>query len=245
MKDVILSPPIGSWLKLSWATSVVGTFTYRKRQGKWLQGLKTIRSTNGGWVNKVGLKNPGLENPDMIYKIIKLKDSIISIHGFSYDEWLLLCNWFLKDVLRHLTLELNVSCPNVITTEVDPRIFEMFSTQFENVIVKLPPNNIDIFRSAYANGIRSFHCCNTLPTNKGGESGSVLKPFSLKMIEQIRKEVDDVNIIGGGGIYTPTDIDDYLLAGADKISLSTVFFTPWKVLPLKRKIEELYNEKQW
>lgn len=238
MKDVIISPPFGTWLNLAWTTSVIGTFTYEKRPGRFLQGIRTIRPTKGGWVNKVGLKNSGLQNPDMVFKIKKFKelDTIISIHGFDYTEWLLLHHWFLNNELNDITLEMNISCPNVITTDFNTRAFGLFTNDFKNIIVKLPPNNIELFRSAYDSGIRIFHCCNTLPTYRGGESGSILKPLSLEMIRQIRKEVDDVTIIGGGGIYTPEDVIDYHNAGADKFSLSTIFFTPWKISAVKQQI---------
>lgn len=93
-------------------------------------------------------------------------------------------------------------------------------------------------KSLYDQGIRYFHLCNTLPTPKGGMSGKVLKPYSLQAIEEFRKW-KDVKLIGGGGITSLKDVEDYIQAGADHVSVASMLFNPLNWLKLKNFVEYL------
>src|SRR4051812_44252516 len=91
MKRLIISAPFGNYLSFEGATSTVGTFTLSYRGGFWKRlwrVLLTVRydRRNDSWTNKLGLPNPGL------YTVLKeqIRDKILSIHGFSESEWLLL-----------------------------------------------------------------------------------------------------------------------------------------------------------
>ena len=57
-----ISAPFGNYLKFKNATSVTGTWTYQPRPGLLKQIFKTLRYTNQGWRNKLGLRNAGI-NP--------------------------------------------------------------------------------------------------------------------------------------------------------------------------------------
>ena len=70
---------------------------------------------------------------------------------------------------------------------------------------------------------------NTLDIGNGGLSGVEVKKFNLHYIPKIQKEFPELEIIAGGGIYTPQDVFDYASLGIENFSLSTIFFTPWKV----------------
>ena len=59
-----------------------------------------------------------------------------------------------------------------------------------------------------------------------------------RFIDIIKFEINDLTIIGGGGIYRPRDVRDYRDAGVDHYSLSTIWFTPSKVEAVKEEIYE-------
>jgi len=225
IKKIIISPPFGNYIERPWATSVKGTFTVARRPGRFRRLILTLRPIRGGWVNKIGLRNPGLRsvkvfNPKHIYSISSVNSS---------NEW-----YELYDAIPNgIPVELNVSCPNVDFIHGIPnKIFHLFSTTSPLVILKIPPTHDGLLLTyrAYDNGIRYFHASNTIPSEYGGESGRNLKELNLLLIDELRKQFNDnIKIIAGGGIYTPEDIDMYMDKKADYFSLATIWFTPWKV----------------
>ena len=83
-----IAAPFGNYIKTSNTISVTGSWTIEKRNGRIKQIVKTLRYTKKGWINKIGLRNPGFD-----YGINKhKKDEVFSIAGienFSYDtrQW--------------------------------------------------------------------------------------------------------------------------------------------------------------
>lgn len=229
IKKFFISPPFGNYIKRSWATSVNGTYTLHRRSGLIRQIIKTVRPIKGGWVNKIGFRNPGIKS------IKKFKEGqIYSIAGLSIDEW-----DGLYDIVPASTMiELNVSCPNVGETNINYEIFKKFAAKYKWISVKVPPTDKvgELISTAYWAGIRIFHLCNTIPVEQGGESGERLKEKVIPIITEMKMLFPNMIIIAGGGIYGPTDIEDYKKAGADYFSLATIWFTPWKVLGIKNKI---------
>ena len=78
-------------------------------------------------------------------------------------------------------------------------------------------------------GYKQIHASNTVPTAKGGLSGSVIVEHTLRILDYIKTTHPDVEVIAGGGVYSKQDAKTYIDAGADHISLGTVCFTPWKI----------------
>ena len=179
MKKVIISPPFGNHIERDWATSVKGTFTLNRRWGLLWRMLTTLRKTEGGWVNDIGLRNKGLKN--VRKKKLSRGNQIISIAGLSGSEWM--------DAIEYITpfnpewIELNVSCPNV-TCNADVNIFWMAVSQLQNVCVKVAPNYSGrlVIEHAHRAGIRTIHIGNSYPTNRGGESGLLAKQPALDSI---------------------------------------------------------------
>lgn len=240
MKKVIISPPFGNYIERDWATSVKGTFTLNRRWGLWWRVLTTLRKTEGGWINDIGLRNKGIKN--VSYKKLSRDNQIISIAGTSGSEWMQLIDHLSTDTLNTPTplwTELNVSCPNV-TCDADVSIFWMAVSQLENVCVKVAPTHSGclVIEHAYRAGIRTVHIGNSHPTKRGGESGLLAKTAALNSIAWAKDKYPDLTIIGGGGIYTPRDARDYRDAGVDHYSLSTIWFTPSKVEAVKEEIYE-------
>ena len=60
--NVYISPPFGSRISLKKTISIRGSFTPEPRKGLLKQTYKTLRHTKKGWVNKIGLRNPGIQS---------------------------------------------------------------------------------------------------------------------------------------------------------------------------------------
>jgi dihydroorotate dehydrogenase len=199
-----------------------------------MQVIRTVRRYGriGAWVNKIGLRNPGIDWLAHRVRAGKIDpaDKILSIHGFTEADW-----WKLLDAaaeIRPLAVELNMSCPNVGHIDWPLDLFRRAAGNGTAVVVKLPPVNYhDIFRQAVDAGLRVFHCCNTLPVPAGGLSGQPLKPVALQCIRAILDQSSaplrsELRIIGGGGIVCPADIDLYADAGAHHVAVATKVFHP-------------------
>ena len=143
-------------------------------------------------------------------------------------------------------LEVNISCPNVknggmafgVCAESAAAVCK---TVRENtnlpVIMKLSPNVTDIVEIATAvkeAGADGLCLINTLlgmaidiKTRRpvlgnlyGGLSGPAVKPVALRLVHQVAQAID-LPIMGMGGIMTGTDAIEFMLAGADIVSVGT------------------------
>lgn len=234
MNKLIIGAPFGNYFKTPGVTSTVGTFTLNYRGGKLYRLWRMILTLRyywrlQSWVNKLGLPNPGIDSHEGKFKA----DEIISIHGFNRGEWIqLVANCSYSNL--KLFIEFNLSCPNVSAKhsieDLKPAL-DVARNHGHIVIAKLPPVGwCDMVIYLYQAGVRYFHCCNTLPTPGGGLSGKALKPFSLDVVRSIKRMFDpkEVFVIGGGGITSTQDIDDYIAAGADHVSVASMLLWPWR-----------------
>ena len=229
-----ISAPFGNFLQYSNiikdAICVTGTFTLKPRPGRLSQLIKTLRyvKTNKGWSwrNQLGLRNPG------IFKGIEntSSKSIISISSLERNDWKILYEILPKDT----NIELNISCPNV---DRHPNLIKAFAKDDrEWCIVKVPPTITNKQLDRIVNlGYNQLHASNTIPTTKGGLSGNIIVPHTLRIIEYMKSTHSHVNIIAGGGVTNSEDVKRYTDAGADHISLGTVCFTPWRIKSLITK----------
>lgn len=230
LKPLLISPPFGNHLKFKWATSVSGSYTILHRPGLIVQALKTIRKTKAGWVNRMGLRNPGLLSQPRKWD----KEKILSFVALRPEDW----DIFLYMMPPEHMVEINLECPNINEHVFAlPSVFTSFVNRYKLVSVKLPgvfERALEYFDLAYTNNVRVFHICNTIPVPEGGLSGHKVKELSMRLINAVRTQYkNDFTIIAGGGIYSPRAVHDYKNVGADHFSLSTVWFTPWKVLGIK------------
>ncbi|MFA7237460.1 MAG: hypothetical protein WC058_11395 [Phycisphaeraceae bacterium] len=233
LQPLIISAPFGNYIQPAGTTPTLGTFTAAARPGRVIRILKTVRyyPRLRAWVNQIGLRNPGIDW--LIARArsgkINLADKLVSIHGFTDSDWYTLLEK--TAALKPLGIELNMSCPNVGQIDWPQDLFTHAAKLPVPGVVKLPPVNYhDLFAQSMQAGLRCYHCCNTLPVPAGGISGKPLKPVALQCIRDIRRlaadQCDDLFIIGGGGITTPADIDDYRAAGATRFAIGTKVFNP-------------------
>lgn len=224
---LFINPPFGNYISLPNTTSITGSFTLNPRDGLLMQILKTLRYSfqYDGWVNKIGLRNKGidwaLENID--------NSKIISIAILNQDE----IPKLVKKIPENRNIEINVSCPNAEKKMIDSGLSSFINKKREWCIIKISPKTTEEqIKKYYEIGFRQFHCCNTLPIKNGGLSGSSLIPYTTEKVMYLKKEYPDCKIIAGGGIKYYNDIIHYKSIGANNFSVSTVFFSPINFLKL-------------
>lgn len=226
LKTYVISPPFGNWISWPNATPVRGTFTLEPRPGLIKHAVRTIRPVNGGWVNRVGLRNPGITS-------VRFRTGpMYSIAGINDGDW-----ERMFDLIPAGTLvEVNLGCPNVHDYGIEPYVLEEYCRKFK-VSVKIPPTKsaFELAEMAVNVGTHFLHCCNTLPTERGGESGRRLREITIPIIKRVHSKYPNVAIIGGGGIYSRDHVFQYAVAGARHFSLATVWFNPLKALRILTK----------
>ncbi|MBA1434462.1 dihydroorotate dehydrogenase [Bombilactobacillus bombi] len=213
----------------------------------------TIAHMTGGWLNAIGLKNPGIQAV-LTEKLPWLAQNypdlpiVGSVAGSSVSEYVQVAQQ-MASAPNVSWLEINISCPNVeqggLAFGTNPQIVEQLTQQICQVVkkpvfMKLTPNVTDIVPVALAaqqGGAAGFTMINTLTglgfdlnTRKpllahgtGGLSGSALHPLAVRMIRQVRT-VSSLPIIGVGGVNTAADALEMLVAGANAVQVGSATY---------------------
>jgi len=178
---------------------------------------------------------------------------LVNIVGETVKEFVQLAS-NLEGVPGIAGIEVNVSCPNLqeggavfgdspeAVTNVTAAVRSATTLP---LIVKLSPNSGDVRPTALAAaaaGADAISLINTItgmgidiasrrPTlanGTGGLSGPAIKPIALRMVYEVARELrtafPHVPIIGIGGIRTPEDALEFLMAGASAIQIGTINF---------------------
>ncbi|MBO7336559.1 MAG: dihydroorotate dehydrogenase [Lachnospiraceae bacterium] len=209
-----------------------------------------VAEVYGGMLNAIGLQNPGLDvfvSRDIPF--LKKYDTkiIVNVCGHSVDEYVSAVERLAAEPVD--MLEINISCPNVkaggIAFGTDPKLAAEVTKKIkavakQPVIMKLSPNVTDITEMAKAveaEGADAVSLINTLTGMKidinkrrfvlanktGGFSGPAVKPVAVRMVWQVRNAVK-IPIIGMGGIASPEDAIEFMMAGATMVSVGTANF---------------------
>ncbi len=210
-----------------------------------------IVETASGMINSIGLQNVGLQAfiRDKVPFLRQFKTPVIaSIFGGTAGEFRELAKR-LDDVPGIAGLELNISCPNVAKGGVlfgaDPKMAHLVVRTVKRsahrpIIVKLSPNVTDITLIAKAveeAGADGISLINTLmamavdPQSRrplldniiGGLSGPAIKPVALRLVWEAVNAVQ-IPVIGIGGIMTPEDALEFIIAGACAVQVGTANF---------------------
>ncbi len=191
------------------------------------------------------MQNPGVEyfaQNDLPF--LRNYDTAIIVNacGSSIDEYVDLCR--ILNTLDIDGVELNLSCPNVKagcmsfgnTYEGVKQVTkEVRKVLDKPLIVKLTPNVTDIASVAKAvedAGADGVSLINTLlamkidiekrrpvlENNTGGLSGPAIKPVAVRMVYQV-SQVVNIPILGMGGIVNGDDAIEFMLAGAQAVSI--------------------------
>ncbi len=211
-----------------------------------------ILQTAAGMMNAVGLQNVGVEKfietklpPLSRYSNCKC---IVNVFGYTAGEYVAVVER-LNDAPGIAAYELNVSCPNVhaggMAFGADPGSLEYLVGRVRHatkrpIIVKLSPNVTSVAymaQIAAAGGADAVSLVNTflamsidVETRKprlsnitGGLSGPAIKPIAMRMVYETAKAVS-IPVIGMGGIVTPEDAVEFMLAGATAVQVGTASY---------------------
>ena len=211
----------------------------------------TMFSVNGnGWLNAVGLSNPGAS---YFAKMISQNQDvpiIVSLVGSTEDDFDFMVKQF--ENVKVLAYELNLSCPHVakVGLEVgdDPELVKKIVKKIKSV-TKVPviakvglgtTHFLETVAAACDAGIDAITAINTLRamaidveterpilSNKiGGLSGTPIKPIAVRCVYEISSEYK-IPIIGCGGISNWKDAVEFLLAGASAVQIGSAVGDGW------------------
>ena len=219
-----------------------------------MQGHQAPRiiQTAAGMLNAIGLQNVGVEEfiaqklpPLRRYPGCKV---IVNVFGYTVAEYVGVIER-LNQAEGIAAYEINVSCPNVhaggMTFGADPGSLEYLVGRARSgtkrpLIIKLSPNVTSISHMAQiaANaGADAVSLVNTfmamsidtetrkprLSNITGGLSGPAIKPIALRMVYETARAIQ-IPILGMGGIITPEDAVEFLLAGATAVQVGTASY---------------------
>jgi dihydroorotate dehydrogenase (NAD+) catalytic subunit len=230
-----------------------------------------IIETASGMINAIGLQNMGaaafIQEKLPAVRRYSGTACIANVFGYTVDDYLAVVEQ-LNDAEGIAAYELNASCPN---TRHGGLIFGADPTQLAELvvrakklarrplIVKLSPNVTSIAQMARvseAAGADALSLVNTfvslaidvktrrprIANVTGGLSGPAIKPIALRMVWEAARAVR-IPVIGMGGITTPEDAVEFLLAGATAIQVGTASYAdPRAVERLAKGLEAWCRE---
>ena len=210
-----------------------------------------ICETTGGMVNAIGLQNIGVR-AFVAEKLPKLRlhdtKIIANVFGHSIAEYAEVIQ-VLEDSEGLAAYELNISCPNVekggIEYSTDPALAGAVVGAARKAAkrplwVKLSPTvgMIGLIaKAAEEAGADALVVANTYPalcidahtrksrlgSTTGGLSGAAIRPITMRLVDEAARAVK-IPIAGLGGVESPADVIEYLLAGASAVEVGTAHF---------------------
>ncbi len=215
-----------------------------------------VIETPSGMLNSIGLQNPGAKEvvETILPKLEPLETHYIAnVSGSTIEEYVDVCRAFDDSLVA--AIELNISCPNVKKggmefgndPEMSAQVVESCrKVTTKPIITKLSPNQADIKLNAklcIEAGTDALAVINTisglaididkkelvLGNRAGGLSGPAIKPIALKKVYDVYQvsKKHGVPIMGQGGISSPEDAIEFILAGATTVGVGTaLFFDP-------------------
>ncbi len=212
-----------------------------------------VCETPAGMLNAIGLQNPGVDHvvrrilPELDFSETRF---IANVSGSTIEEYVEVTRRFDDSPID--AIEINISCPNVKEGGVAFGNYPDMSAQVvqacrrvtgKPLITKLSPNQTDIRENArrcIEAGTDALSVINTvmgmaidvnsrrpvIGNIQGGLSGPAIKPIALLKVHQVYEVArrHHVPIIGQGGITTPSDALEFIIAGASAVGIGTALF---------------------
>ena len=229
-----------------------------------------IAETPSGVLNCIGLENPGAEAfvADILPTLRGYDVPIFAnISGNTLEEYEFMAKTLTVEGVA--ALEVNISCPNVkcggmafgVQADSAAAVCKAVKSHTDlPVIMKLSPNVTDIVeiaRAVEAAGADGISMINTLlgmsvdlRTRKpllgniyGGLSGPAVKPVALRLTHQVAQAID-IPIMGGGGIMTGEDALEFMVVGADIVSVGTATMVDPRAIGIIASEMSAYCESQ-
>lgn len=243
------------------------TVTLRPRPGN---ALPRICETAAGMLNSIGLENRGIEHyvRHTLPEVAQADTLIVAnIGGEAPHEFAeLAARLDLEEAVD--ALELNLSCPNVqggklpfgTSPENAAEVVRLVRRATRKpIFAKLSPNVTrigEMARAVEAEGADAITAVNTLlglalnwrtrraglATVQGGYSGPGIKPVALRCAWECARAVA-IPIVGCGGISTPEDALEFLVAGCSAVQVGTASFAePAALAGFAGALEALLDE---
>lgn len=210
----------------------------------------TIVGIKSGYLNAVGLSNPGAPYFAEMIKPNKDVPIIVSLVGSIEDEFEFMVKQF--ENCNVTAYELNLSCPHVekVGLEVgdDPKLVTKIvsrvkSTAKAPVIGKVglgTTNYLDTVKAAIDGGADAITAINTiramgidvetqrpiLSHKIGGLSGPAIKPVAVRCVYEIASKYD-IPVIGCGGVSSWEDALEFIFAGASAVQVGSAVGDRW------------------
>jgi dihydroorotate dehydrogenase (NAD+) catalytic subunit len=207
--------------------------------------------TPSGMINAIGLQNIGVRAfvAEKLPLLRKYDTAIIAnVFGHTLAEYVEVIR-VLEDTDGAAAYELNVSCPNVerggaeygtTPTLLAEAVSAARKASKRPMWVKLSPTigSIGVMaQTAEREGADAVVIANTYPalcidahtrksrlgSTTGGLSGAGIKPITMRLVYEAGRVIK-IPIIGLGGIETPSDVADYMVAGASAVEVGTAHF---------------------
>lgn len=224
--------------------------------------------TPAGMLNAIGLQNIGAPAflQEKLPHLQQLRDIVLitNVFGYTREDYEHTIE-ILNEGEGIAAYELNVSCPNTqhggLQFGSDPRSLDEVVTTVRRVarrplIVKLSPNVTSIAQMAYVAqeaGADALSLINTFtamaidPETRrprianvtAGLSGPAIKPIAVRMVYDAAHAVR-IPVIGMGGISTPDDVIEFMLAGATAVQIGTASY--WDPCATEKIVDGL---QQW
>jgi len=203
--------------------------------------------TNDIKLNCKGLPNMGYDYYKSIVLSLNNKPLILSVTIKNEDELLIMLVDYDFSVNKKVMVEINMSCPNIQNRipgyhckDIINLIKFLRNINTKNIVygIKLPPifeieKCMKIAKILNENNdiIRFIVCSNTIPNGYtrdiklsneyGGISGKINKYIALSNVHTFNKLLNNIHIIGCGGIYDTDDIVDYIDEGASLVQIGS------------------------
>jgi dihydroorotate dehydrogenase (NAD+) catalytic subunit len=210
----------------------------------------TVVGVKAGYLNAVGLSNPGAPYFAKMISLNKTVPIIVSLVGSIPEDFVFMIKQF--ENVKILGYELNLSCPHVekVGLEVgdDPELVHKIVKSVKSqsqvpVIAKIGLGSSDYLetvRVACESGVDAITAINTiramaidvettrpiLSHKIGGLSGSAIKPIAVRCVYEISSKFD-IPVIGCGGISDWEDAIEFILAGASAVQIGSVLVDKW------------------
>jgi dihydroorotate dehydrogenase (NAD+) catalytic subunit len=206
----------------------------------------TLVELDEGYINAMGLPNPGIEAFEEEMRIARRAEVPIfgSIFAADPEDFAALSERLQQ--FGAAAIEVNLSCPHAVgygmEVGVDPEAVKGIIQEIKEavtipVFAKLTPNThrlVEVGKAVQAAGGDGVVAINTLRamaisvearrpvlSNKfGGLSGPAVKPVGLRCVYELYEALD-IPVIGAGGVESWRDAAEYLMAGASAVQVGS------------------------
>jgi dihydroorotate dehydrogenase (NAD+) catalytic subunit len=210
----------------------------------------TIVGIKGGYLNAVGLSNPGAPYFAKMISQNKTVPIIVSLVGSIEEDFEFMVRQF--ENVQVAAYELNLSCPHVekvglevgddpsLVTKIVRKVKSMTTVPVISKVGLGTTNYLDTVKAAMDGGTDAITAINTiramgidvetqrplLSHKIGGLSGPAIKPVAVRCVYEISSKYD-IPVIGCGGVSTWEDAVEFILAGASAIQIGSAIGDVW------------------